>query len=253
MVKNLIKAFIILAALTSTCFANKNSPYSYAQEITTDSSKNVINIFMPEDNWFLSAGQEIKATIQNAIFSFNLQTPIIAIVDEPAVCLKNGLIILPKKTRLLGTAEVLKSDDRVNIRFNIAVLPNGREFEINGIALSPDGSAGIKGEVKEYKDIRLMSSALGGAMSGIGQAMVATLPGQPIVSGAIGGALTQGAQEAQTISNQKADVSISVPPFQKTLVFLSQRLSLDKHLTNKQPVNKEKDQDEEKPKDWKKE
>ncbi len=241
---------------TSICFAKNNQLTNYTQNSSTESINNVLNIFLPEDEWFLTAGQEIRATIQNAIFSFNLQTPIIAIVDEPAICLKNGLVILPKKTRLLGIAEVLKSDDRVNIKFNVAVLPNGREFEINGIALSSDGSAGIRGEVKEYKDIRLMSSALGGAMSGIGQAMVATLPGQPLMSGAIGGALTQGAQEAQTISNQKADVSITVPPFQKILVFLSQRLSLDRYLENKSTSKKDPSQEnsseEEKPKDWKK-
>jgi len=186
----------------------------YAQK-PDEAAPDVLSHFMPQEKWFLPTGHEIKATIQNAIFSFNLQTPVIATVDEPIASPKDGLIILPKKTRLIGTADILKSDDRVNVRFYIAVLPNGREFGINGIALSPNGSAGIKGIVKEYKDARFMSSALSGAMSGIGQAVVTTLPGQPIVAGAIGGALSQGSQEAQSFSSQKVDVSISVPHSRK--------------------------------------
>ncbi len=193
----------------------------------SDSNKDVQSIFIPSEEWFLPTGSQIKATIQNAIFSFNLQTPVIAVVDEPVICPKNGNVVLPAKTRFIGTSEILKSDDRVNVKFVICVLPNGQEFEVGAIALSPDGSAGIKGTVKEYKDIRLMSSAASGALLGVGQAVTATMGGQPIVSGAIGGALTQGAQEAQQITNQKVDVSISVPPFQKTVVFLSRRLVMD--------------------------
>ena len=222
---------------------------------TQGASPDVLTQFMPRETWFLPTGQEIKATIQNAIFSFNLQTPVIATVDDPVTSPKDGTIILPRKTRLIGTADILKSDDRVNVRFSIAVLPNGREFELVGIALSPDGSAGIKGTVKEYKDARFMSSALSGAMSGMGQAVVAMLPGQPIVAGALGGALVQGAQEAETISNQKVDVSISVPPFQKTFVFLSRRLVLDdipKGDRDPKSAGGGGRDSEEKPKDWQK-
>ena len=245
----LIAASLILALFTQ---ASQAETADFPQKASTDT----LSVFAPLDTWFLPAGHEIKATIQNAIFSFNLQTPVIAVLDESALCPRDGRVILPKKTRLLGTADILKSDDRVNIRFTIAVLPNGREFELNGIALSPDGSAGIKGTVKEYKDARFMSSALSGAMGGMGQAIATTLPGQPLVAGAIGGALSQGAQEAQTISNQKVDVSISVPPFQKTHVFLSHRLSLDGLLRKEQDGQidaERKKKDEDKAKDWKKE
>ena len=219
----------------------------------------ILKVFEPVEKWALPSGQEIRATIQNAIFSFNLQTPIVAVVDEPAVNPKNGLVIFPRKTRLLGTADILKSDDRVNIRFHVAVLPTGREFDISGIALSPDGSAGIRGTVKEYKDVRLMTSAVSGALSGVGQVVTTSLPGQPLVAGAIGGALTQVAQEAQNISNQKVDVSVSVPPFQKTIIFLTRRLSLDEMLAREKTDRKghmdsdrEKRDEDSRPKDWKK-
>ena len=220
---NKIKAAFLLFFVSVLFFV---APFLYAanerEEITE-----VEKTFMPKEVWHLPIGTRISCTIQNAIFSFNLITPVIAIVDEPVLCPSNGKIVMPRKTKLIGTASILKSDDRVNITFNYAVLPNGRQFEIGGIALSPDGSAGIKGAVKEYKDTRLMASAMSGALVGVGQAMSITMTGQPIMSGAIGGALQQGAQQAQEISNQKVDVSISVGPFQKTSVFLSSRLVLD--------------------------
>ena len=108
------------------------------------STSDIYAKFPAAETWFLNTGSEIKATIRNAIFSYNLQTPIIAVVDVDAACTKNGYTILPKGTRLMGTADILKSDDRVNIHFSVAVLPNGREFAVSGIALSPDGSAGVK-------------------------------------------------------------------------------------------------------------
>jgi hypothetical protein len=239
-----IRALVILSLATASSWAA--DPAKSAQE------SKVLRVFQADDNWFLPTGTEIKTTIQNAIFSFNLRTPVTAIVDDPVICPKTGEVILPRKTRLLGTADILKSDDRVNVRFQIAVLENGREFEIDGIALSPDGSAGVKGTVKEYKDVRLMSSAVTGALRGVGESVSTVLPGQPLVSGALGGALTQGAQEAQSITSQKVDVSISVPPFQKVLVFLSRRLTLDGLLEKNQRA-REGEAAEPKKKDWKSE
>lgn len=225
----------------------------YGKELRdTDLDDEVYGEFPSEETWYLPTGHQVKATIQNAIFSFNLNTPVIAIVDEPVTCPKSGKVIFPKKTRLIGTADILKSDDRVNIRFLVAVLLNGREFEMSGMALSPDGTAGIKGVIKEYKDVRMMSSAVSGALAGVGTAVTATMAGQSIAAGAIGGALSQGSQQAQEITNQKVDVSISVAPFQKTVIFLSRRFVMTKQKQSDDPV-KSKLEEKSKKKDWKEE
>ena len=207
------KMKLVLTAVIAICLPVKMFALD-AQSGTSD----IYAKFPASETWFLNTGTEIKATIRNAIFSYNLQTPIIAVVDVDASCTKNGYAVLPKGTRLLGTADILKSDDRVNIRFSVAVLPNGREFAISGLALSPDGSAGVKGTVKEYKDLRVMSSAASGALLGVGQAVALTAAGQPIISGAISGALQQGAQEAQHLVSRKWMFRYG-SPFQKTLVF----------------------------------
>jgi len=187
----------------------------------------VLKTFPSHETWFLPTGTILKASTKNAIFSFNLETPVVAELDEPAICPKTGAVVLPVKTRLIGTASILKSDDRVNVSFRLLVLPgpSGKEYQIQGIVLHPDGSAGLKGTVKEYKELRLMSSAASGAVLGIGQAVAATA--QPIVGQALGGALTAGADEIQTGVAPKVDVSIEVPPFQKCGIFLMNRLVLD--------------------------
>lgn len=202
----------------------------YAAEEVPD----VLRKFSSHETWFLPTGTILKASTKNAIFSFNLETPVVAELDEPAICPKTGAIVLPVKTRLIGTASILKSDDRVNINFRLLVLPgpSGKEYQIQGIVLHPDGSAGLKGTVKEYKELRLMSSAASGAVLGIGQAVAAT-SGQPIVGQALGGALTAGAGEIQSGVAPKVDVSIEVPPYQKCGIFLMNRVVLDEDRTSK--------------------
>lgn len=194
----------------------------------------VLKTFPSRETWFLPTGTVLKASTKNAIFSFNLETPVIAELDEPAICPKTGAVVLPIKTRFIGTSSILKSDDRVNITFRLLVLPgpSGKEYQIQGIVLHPDGSAGLKGTVKKYTELRLMSSAASGAVLGIGQAVAATT-GQPIVGQALGGALTAGAGEMQTGVSQKVDVSIEVPPYQKCGIFLMNRLVLDETGTSR--------------------
>jgi hypothetical protein len=196
----------------------------------TEEIPQVLKTFPARETWFLPTGTVLKATTMNAIFSFNLESPVVAELDEPALCPKTNAVVLPKKTKLIGSASILKSDDRVNVTFYLIVLPapSGKEYAIQGIILHPDGSAGLKGTVKEYKEVRLMSSAASGAVLGIGQAVAATA-GQPIVGQALGGALTSSAGEIQTGVTQKVDISISVPPYQKCGVFLMNRVVLDEN------------------------
>lgn len=194
----------------------------------------VLKTFPSKETWFLPTGTILKATTQNAIFSFNLEVPVIATLDEAAVSPKTNAVVFPAGTRLIGVASVLKTDDRVNVAFHTAVLPDpsGREFGIQGLILFPDGSAGLKGIVKEYKEAKLMSSAVGGALTGVGQYVAATSD-TAILGKAVGGALTSAATEAQMGMTPKVDVSVSVSPFQKCGVFLMRRVVLDDERTSK--------------------
>ncbi len=95
-------------------------------------------------------GSKIKAHLANAIFSFNVTSPAVAVVDEDFM--KGEEVIIPKGTQFIGDAAVLKSQDRINVRFLTMVLPDGKEKRVSAMALSLDGSGGIKGKVDKQTD-----------------------------------------------------------------------------------------------------
>ncbi len=68
---------------------------------------------------------------------------------------------IPKGSVLLGSVTYQGSGDKLFIRFNKGLLPNGREFPISAEALNPkDFSAGLTGEHHDNADTR-MATALG--------------------------------------------------------------------------------------------
>ncbi len=163
----------------------------------------------------------LRVTLINAIFSYNLATPVIAELDGAAVF--NDRTVLPDKTKLLGRALILKSHDRVNIDFSLAVLPDGREIPLAGIGLSPDGSAGIKGKVEQHKDSLVASAALKGAISGT--AAIAAQAADPITVSASQSA-AQETVRAIDLSNERIDTSIWIPAFTRCLVYLDRKLEI---------------------------
>ena len=82
-------------------------------------------------------GVKIKAHLANAIFSFNVSSPVIAVVDEDYG--KDDVTLIPKGTQFIGDAGIVKSRDRVNVKFSTMVLPDGREMPVKAMALSLDG------------------------------------------------------------------------------------------------------------------
>ncbi len=99
--------------------------------------------------YFLHTGFIFDAVLTTSIFSYNLESPVIAETEFDIIYLDK--IMIPKGTKLIGYASVLKSDDRVNVFFHTIVFPNGQEIKFSGLALHTDGSAGIPGKVKKQK------------------------------------------------------------------------------------------------------
>lgn len=87
--------------------------------------------------------------------------------------------MIPKGTKLIGYASVLKSADRVNVFFHTIVFPNGQEIKFAGLALHTDGSAGVPGKVKKHKEKLpakiLLEAAANIALPGVGGAVVREL------------------------------------------------------------------------------
>lgn len=104
----------------------------------------------------IPTGSKVKAHLANAIFSFNVTSPVVAVVDEDFV--KDKEVTIPKGTQFIGDAAILKSLDRINTRFSVMVFPDGKEIKVNAMALSLDGSGGIKGKVDKQTDISIFKA-----------------------------------------------------------------------------------------------
>lgn len=113
----------------------------------------------------IPSGTKIPAFIKDTIFSFNVAAPVTAVVTDDFKI--DGHIVIPKDSKFLGEAGVLKSLSRINVHFELLIFPDGTEHRVRAIALSEDGSAGIKGRVSKNTDMRVLKAVGETALAGV--------------------------------------------------------------------------------------
>lgn len=113
----------------------------------------------------IPSGTKIPAFVKDTIFSFNVAAPVSAVITKDFEL--DGKVIIPKDSKFLGEAGVLKSLNRINVRFELLILPDGSERRVQAIALSEDGSAGIKGRVSKQTDMRILKAVGETALAGV--------------------------------------------------------------------------------------
>jgi type IV secretory pathway VirB10-like protein len=111
----------------------------------------------------IPSGTRIPALLSNRIFSFNVAAPVVALIDRDFKWKDN--VVIPKGSKFLGEASIVKSIDRINVSFDILIFPDGKELKVRAMALSADGSGGIKGKVQKHRDIKALK-AVGEALLG---------------------------------------------------------------------------------------
>jgi len=111
----------------------------------------------------LPAGTKIPALLQDRVFSFNVEAPVLAVLAKDFVYQEQ--VVIPKDSKFLGEASVVKSLDRINVQFHLLVLPDGREIRVQAMALSEDGAAGIKGKVEKQTDMKIFKAIGESALS----------------------------------------------------------------------------------------
>jgi type IV secretory pathway VirB10-like protein len=109
-----------------------------------------------ENRLGLPSGTKISGLLSNRIFSFNVAAPVLAVVAKDVTW--QGKVVIPKDSRFLGEASVLKSLDRINVNFELLIFPDGHEMHIRAMALSEDGSSGIKGKVEKHRDVKTLKA-----------------------------------------------------------------------------------------------
>jgi type IV secretory pathway VirB10-like protein len=171
-------------------------------------------------NYFLPTGFTFPVRLENAVYSYNTETPAIAVVEKDVVYRQQ--VVIPADTRVIGTVGVVKSHDRVLINFHTLVFTTGDEVKFAGMGLSLDGSAGIKGKVETHKDSSVANTVLRSLVSGTQTAL--TVSGiSPIASGATVGLSQEATKELDT-QREAVTESISIDAETGLRVYVPQRI-----------------------------
>ncbi len=171
-------------------------------------------------NYFLPTGFSFPARLENAVYSYNVETPAIAVVERDISYLKR--VVVPAETRVIGNVTIQKSHDRVLINFHTLVFPEGDEVKVGGLALALDGSAGLKGKVETHKDSAVANTVLRSVVSGT-QAALDITGISPIASQATQG-ISQEALRELDLEKQQVTTSISIDADTGLRVYVNQRM-----------------------------
>ena len=173
-----------------------------------------------KSNYFLPTGFTFPVRLENAVYSYNVETPAIAMVERDVIYLRR--VVIPAGTRAIGTVAVLKSHDRVLVNFHTLVFETGDEVKLTGMALALDGSAGLKGKVETHKDSAVANTVLRSLVSGT-QAALDVSGGSPVASQATGGLAQEAVKELDT-QRQEVSESITIEAETGLRVYIPQRL-----------------------------
>ncbi|MFH2201786.1 MAG: TrbI/VirB10 family protein [Elusimicrobiota bacterium] len=170
--------------------------------------------------YFLPTGFTFPARLETAIYSYNTETPAVAVVERDIVYLRK--VVIPAKTKVIGSVAVVKSHDRVLIRFHTMVFPEGDEINLTAMALALDGSAGIAGRVEKHKDSAVANTVLRSIVAGTQVALDASMV-NPIAAQAAQG-VSQEALQSLELARQQVSTSISVDAETGVRVYINRRI-----------------------------
>lgn len=198
-------------------------PMFFGRALTTKSPapwRGVTKKAEQKTNYFLPSGFVVAARLSHRIVSYNIESPCIAVVERDIVYLSS--VVIPAGTQFIGAASVEKSHDRILVSFNDIVFPTGDEVHFSGIALSLDGSAGIAGEVRTFKDASVANTVLKSVVTGTQSALVYSGV-SPIAAGMTQGLGSEATRELDN-QRQQVTVSITVPEETGIRIYVNQRL-----------------------------
>ena len=175
--------------------------------------------------YLLPTGFTFPVVTTGAIYSYLIESPCICEVDIPVVYL--GKEMIPRGTRLIGSAKLYPNTTRVIITFQVMVFPNGQEMSFQGVSLQddPEGkyhlTLGIPGKEGKTKS-KLPAQVLLGTLSTVASAAV------PVAGGIAAQGVSTAAQSlignAQQKINYQPDYTITVGKAKTIQVFNMIRL-----------------------------
>ena len=101
-------------------------------------------------------GTVINAYTKYKIFSYNTSVPVIAAAVSGYY--SDGKAVFKKGAEFFGTVSVKHSLNRLNINFDKIIEQSGKSLSIDAIAMMPDGSGGVKGDVHNHYAGNILTS-----------------------------------------------------------------------------------------------
>lgn len=171
-------------------------------------------------HYFLPTGFTFPVRLQNAVYSYNIASPAICVVEKEVQYQRK--VVIPPGTQVIGTVSVQQDHDRILINFHTMVFPDGEEIKLSGLGLSVDGSIGIKGKVETHKDSAVANTVLRALVTGTQGALTASGV-SPIAAGATQG-LTNETTKELDLQREQVTTSITVDADTGLRVYLPQRI-----------------------------
>lgn len=174
--------------------------------------------------YFLPTGFAFPARLVNAVYSYNVASPAICVVEKDVIYATDRWkkVVLPAGTQVIGTVSVQQDHDRILVSFQTAVFPDGEEIKFAAWGLSLDGSLGIKGKVETHKDSAVANTVLTALVGGTAEAVSMTGT-SPIALGAVQG-LSNEATDELGKQRQQITTSISVDADTGLRIYVPQRI-----------------------------
>jgi hypothetical protein len=179
----------------------------------------------PSKKYLLPTGFVFPVVTTGAIYSYLIESPCVCVVEFPVEYL--GREMLPKGTRLIGTAKVYPNTNRIIINFQVMVFPNGQEMQFQGISLQDDpegnfhlalGVPGKEGKTRSKLPAQVLLGTLNAAASAAA----------PAAGGIAAQGVTSAAQSIvgnmQQKLNYEPDYTVTVPKGTSIQVFNLQRI-----------------------------
>ena len=141
----------------------------------------------------------------NAVVSVNSSTPVIAAIASDDVSRE-----IPAGSKAIGSAKFDEAAKRINVTFHTIVYPDGEQHGVQGVAMMPDGSAGLAGDYSSGEGKRQFGRFMGYFVGGLADGMKARTQGGvfsgPIEPGSVRNGILNGvAQSAEDQAKQSSD------------------------------------------------
>lgn len=125
----------------------------------------------------LPLGTGIPVRLINAILSTDSASPVVAEVTDDVSA--HGMVSVPAGARAIGSAQYDSSSQRIQLRFNTFVYPEGDQHSVQAMGMMPDGSAGLAGDYHSGEGSRQAGRLLSRLVSGVADGMKNRQTGGP--------------------------------------------------------------------------